>query len=142
MHAEKPAVINVALEKAKPEDLPIAIRIFKHYGGYYEDVNCGNTFVARSESLGVVGAVKVKDTPSKGVVFLATMGVEPHLQKRGIGNQLLEQVIEELRKEGIHKAIVNFRASDAENLGKFFEKRGFVYFYQANKERCGMKRDL
>jgi len=33
MHAEKPAVLKVTVEKAKPEDLPIVIRIFKQYDG-------------------------------------------------------------------------------------------------------------
>jgi len=104
-------------------------------------VDCNNTFVARNESLGVVGAVKVRDSPSKGVVFLATMGVEQDLQKRGIGSQLLEGVIGELSKEGIHKVLVNFRASSAEKLGEFFEKRGFIQFYK-DGEKWGMKRNI
>jgi N-acetylglutamate synthase-like GNAT family acetyltransferase len=110
-------------------------------------VGCGNTFVARNESLGVVGAVTIAPTPTNGVMFLRTMGVEQDLQKRGIGSQLLEGVIEELRKEGVHKVLITLQPSPAEEHGEFFErreffkKRGFMQFYK-DEQKCGMKRDI
>lgn len=63
MYAEKTNVIKVSVEKAKPKDLPIAIQIFNQHRGISIGVDCDNTYVARNESLGVVGAVMTKKNP-------------------------------------------------------------------------------
>jgi len=136
MHAEKTNVIKVSVEKAKSEDLPIVIQIFKQHSDLFKQygirmgVNCDNTYVARNESLGVVGAVMTKKDFPKYPGFgqpqaeLKTAGVESSLQGRGIGRQMISQVIEELKKEGFHKITVQFDSKKA-NVWHLFESMGF-----------------
>lgn len=99
MWANKPGIVEVDVGRARDEELPAVIHIYRQHNGDCNGVGCGNTFVARNESLGVVGAVTVKQI-QPGWVSLRTMGVEPELQRRGVGSQLLGKVIEEIKREG------------------------------------------
>lgn len=123
MHAERPVTI-VKVGKASEVELPTVMHIYTQHGGNRCDVGCDNTFVARNETLGVVGAVTIQQTPTKGVVRLRTMGVEKNLRESGIGSQLLSQVIEELRKDGVNEILITFNPQSSV-YKKFFKKRGF-----------------
>jgi N-acetylglutamate synthase-like GNAT family acetyltransferase len=122
MWAEKPEIVKVAVEKARSLDLPRVVHIYSEYKGDCDNVGCYNTFVARNESLGVVGAVTIQ--PHGASAELRTMGVEQDLQGKGIGSQLLAGVIEKLREDGVVKIILTLH-SDSYKYKGFFEERGF-----------------
>lgn len=127
MHAEKENTIKVTVEKATPKDLPIVISIYTQHNGCCTNVGCNNTFVARNESLGVVGAVTVQ--VREGSVELRTIGIEKDLQRKGIGSQLLAQVIDELRKDGASKLTITLGIPICK-YKSFFEKRGIEVLSQ------------
>jgi len=122
MNAEKPGFIEVTVDKARPEELPKIIGIYRYHNGSCKDVGCHNTFVARDPSGVAVGAITVERI-QPGWMSLRTVGVEPELQRRGIGGQLVVEVAEKLRREGNHTITVDLDLT--KNEQGFYEKMGF-----------------
>lgn len=122
MNAEKPNFIEVTIDKAKPEELPKVIGIYRQHNGVCKDVGCHNTFVARDPSGVAVGAITIERI-QPGWVSLRTVGVEPELEGRGIGGQMVVEVAEKLRREGNHAITVDLNIT--QNQEGFYEKLGF-----------------
>jgi len=106
MNAERPGFIEVTIDMARPDELPKIIGIYQQHNGNCKDVGCQNTFVARDTSGVAVGAITIEKI-QPGWVGLRTVGVEPGLQGRGIGSQLVSGVAERLRSEGNHSITVD-----------------------------------
>ncbi|QLJ53198.1 MAG: N-acetyltransferase [Candidatus Fermentimicrarchaeum limneticum] len=119
MHTEKPAVIDVTVGKAKPEEMPSVVQLYKKRGVETSGVGPANTHVARTESGRVVGALSVVNCG--GVPVIKNIAVDMELEGRGVGRQLFEYVIEELKKQGHHHIII---AHQNRNQG-FYSKFGF-----------------
>jgi ribosomal protein S18 acetylase RimI-like enzyme len=122
MNVEKPSFIEITVDRARPEELPKIIGIYRHHNGVCNDVGCHNTFVARDPSGVAVGAVTIERI-QPGWVSLRTVGVEPELQGRGIGEQLISEVVEKLRREGAGSITVDLNLT--QNQQGFYEKLGF-----------------
>ena len=100
MNIEKPGFVEVTIDKARPDELPKIIGIYRQHNGNCKDVGCHNTFVARDQSGVAVGAITIERIQPDWT-SLRTVGVEPELQRRGIGAQLVVEVAERLRREAI-----------------------------------------
>lgn len=116
-------IVEVSVGKATPEELPTVIRIYRLHNGDCSGVGCHNTYVARNQSLGVVGAVTVKEV-QPGWAQLRTMGVEPELRGMGIGTQLGSSVIEDLKRQGYRSVTVDLDLTEPRQK-EFFKKLGF-----------------
>ncbi|MEM3555541.1 MAG: GNAT family N-acetyltransferase [Candidatus Micrarchaeia archaeon] len=116
-------IVEVRVGKAAPQELPVVLSIYRAHNGDCRDVGCHNTYVARNDSLGVVGAVTIKEV-QPGWAQLRTMGVEPELRGRGIGTQLALSVIDELRKQGYRTVTVDLDLMEPRQK-EFFGKLGF-----------------
>jgi predicted N-acetyltransferase YhbS len=132
MNAEKPGFIEVTIDKARPDELPKIIGVYRQHNGNCNDVGCQNTFVARDTSGVAVGAITI-DRIQPGWVNLRTVGVEPELQGRGIGSQMILGVAEMLRREGNHAITVDVDITKNQegfygNIGfKPLDSRSMVY---------------
>jgi predicted N-acetyltransferase YhbS len=121
MNAEKPGFIEVTIDKARPDELPKIIGIYRQHGADCKEVGCHNTFVARNLSGVAVGAITVERV-QPGWVSLRSAGVEPELVNRGIGSQMVAEVVEKLKREGNHAITVDLNLT--QNQQGFYEKNG------------------
>ncbi|NYZ75781.1 GNAT family N-acetyltransferase [Candidatus Micrarchaeota archaeon] len=122
MDAQKPGFIEITVDMARPEELPKIIGIYRQHGADCNEVGCNNTFVARNLSGVAVGAVTVKKI-QPGWVSLKSVGVEPELVDKGIGGQMVAEVVEKLKREGNHSITVDLNLT--QNQQDFYEKMGF-----------------
>jgi len=119
MHAEKPAMMEVNVGKARLDEMPIVVQLYKKTGADTAGVHPSDTYVARTASGMVVGALSVFN--SSGVLVIKNVAVEEEFERRGVGRQLFENVIWELKKQGHRCMIV---AHQNKNQG-FYSKFGF-----------------
>ncbi len=119
IHAEKPARIKVTAGKATPEEIPIVLDIYRKREADTTQVGCDNTYVARNAAGIVVGAVTFKTNPN--IATIRSVGVDPAFEGKGVGKQLLEAVIEDLKNDG-YKVI--YIAHQNRNQW-FYKKFGF-----------------
>jgi GNAT superfamily N-acetyltransferase len=138
IHAEKPTVIEVKVEKAKEIDVPVIARIYDQWRMSCK--GCKDTFVAKNDLLGIVGAITIKENrypfPEVGTnsVELLTICVDKQYRKKDIGKQLIKGVIDAVREDErfkeIHKIVVQVKDLSPdlkhilEDMGFRVEERG------------------
>jgi predicted N-acetyltransferase YhbS len=114
--------IEVIVGKATADEMPVVIHLYKKRGAETNGVGSANTYVARTESGKVVGALSVFTIG--GVPIIKNAVVDNEFERRGVGRQLFEYVIEELKKSGYHYIIVAHQNRNQEFLSKFgFKER-------------------
>jgi N-acetylglutamate synthase-like GNAT family acetyltransferase len=105
MYAEKPAIIEVTLSRVRKEEVPSVIRIYSDQHADFGDVGKHNTFVAHNAKGVVVGAVTIEEV-KPGLVKLRTFAVDPGSEGKRIGSQMLESVLDDLKRMGCKTAEV------------------------------------
>jgi len=118
------------IRKFQPSDFPSVIdierRVFNEHDPYlymqfYE--TCSEGFMLAEINGIVVGYVVGFQTSRKtGRIF--SLAVLPEYQNRGIGSNLLEEIINYLRQRGAFEVILEVRVSNIK-AKRFYERHGF-----------------
>ena len=105
-----------------------------------------DTFIVAEINGFVAGYIAGFTTP-EGVGRIFSLAVNPAYQKRGIGSNLLKEIINQFRNMGVLEIILEVR-SDNIKAKRFYEKHGFFQFgiaekyYNDAQNACLMKYEL
>ncbi|NYZ75904.1 GNAT family N-acetyltransferase [Candidatus Micrarchaeota archaeon] len=121
MRKEKQKSIEVSVESASQEDMPTVIHLYnsKKHTADTCGVGPANTYIAETVNGTIAGALSV--FTRGGVPIIKNLAVDSEFEGMGVGRQLFEHVIDELKKQGYHYIIV---AHKNMNQG-FYSKFGF-----------------
>jgi ribosomal protein S18 acetylase RimI-like enzyme len=147
MYAQKPTReqkrMEITLEKPTKEDWGFIIGLYMHKGENFTDIPGhslaripGETLIAKNKEKRSVGAVTIQEVPEKQIgikldsasrLLLAnirTFEVDIEHLRMHIGDQMIEKVLEELKKRGFHTVTIELDHDKAE-YREFLKKHGF-----------------
>ncbi|WP_432201437.1 GNAT family acetyltransferase [Erythrobacter sp. W53] len=91
-------------------------------------------WVAENEGGKVVGTIMARWDGHRG--WLYTVAVDPELQRAGVGRQMVDHALAELRERGCSKVNLQIRAGN-EPVAAFYRDLGFVI-----EDRISMGREI
>lgn len=143
----------IIIRKFQPSDfqgvIEIERKVFNEHDPYlymqfYEIYP--DTFIV-AEMNGFVAGYIAGFTAQEGVGRIFSLAINPAYQRRGIGSNLLKEIINQFREMGVLEIILEVR-SDNIKAKRFYERHGFFQFgiaekyYNDAQNACLMKLEL
>lgn len=124
----------LTMRKAEASDAPSIRLLLERVKLPIESVGKGTTTFYVGEEGGAVNAVAGFEFYGSDAL-LRSVAIEPGLQKKGIGSQVVDSMISVARQRRVRRIVLL-----TETAPKFFERKGFVVTDRSSIQNEGLKR--